>query len=228
VPAGSVIETDPNAGSRVVEGATVEAVVSRGQERYSVPKLGGQPLTEVEGLLTEHHLALGTVTRVWSATVPKGVVVSASPSFGTELRKDSTVDVDVSRGQKPIDIVDFTGRRATRAQERLTKLGFKVTESEEHSDSVPKGRVISQDPDNGTGHKDDPVELVVSQGPVMVQVPDLRTKSVADATAALEELGLKIDVHRTDLYIGLDRIVRQDPGKDTSVAKGSTVTVSVV
>jgi serine/threonine-protein kinase len=155
-------------------------------------------------------------------------VVAASPSAGTEVRKDSAVDVTVSKGPQPIRIPDFTGRHATRAEERLKALGFTVDVTEEHSDTVPKGRVVSQSPSQGIGHRGDTVELVRSQGPVMVQVPDLQTKSVSEATAELEALGLKIAVHRTKLYVYLDRVVRQDPAAGTAVPKGSTVTVSVV
>ena len=228
VPAGSVISTDPAAGSRVLDGATVEAVVSKGQERYAVPRLGGRPVTEVEGLLTAENLTLGDVTRAWSESVPRGEVISATPSAGTELRKGTAVDVKVSRGPRPIRIPDFTGRRATRAEQKLTALGFTVDVTEEHSDTVPEGRVISQDPDTGTGHKGDRIELVRSQGPVLVEVPDLQTKSVSKATEELQALGLKIAVHRTKLYVYLDRIVSQDPEPGTSIPKGSTVTVSVV
>jgi serine/threonine-protein kinase len=228
VPAGSVISTDPGAGSRVLDGATVEAVVSKGQERYAVPQLGGQPFTEVAGLLTGSHLTLGDVTRAWSETVPRGVVIAASPSAGTQLRKGTAVDVKVSKGPRPIRIPDLTGHPAAQAEKRLQALGFTVHVTEEHSDTVPEGRVVSQDPSNGIGHKDDTIELVRSQGPVLVEVPDLQTKSVSEATTELQALGLKIAVHRTKLYVFLDRVVRQDPAAGTAIPKGSTVTVSVV
>ena len=63
VPAGSIIETDPAAGSRIVEGGTVEAVVSKGRERYAVPALAGKPLDDVEAILAERNLTLGEPTR---------------------------------------------------------------------------------------------------------------------------------------------------------------------
>jgi beta-lactam-binding protein with PASTA domain len=228
VPAGSIISTDPAAGSRVLDGATVAAVVSKGQERYAVPHLAGQPLTDAPTLLAPQHLTLGTVTRRWNGTVPSGAVIAASPSAGTEVRKDSSVDVTVSKGPRPIPIRDFTGRPAAHAEERLRALGFTVEVTEQHSDSVPEGRVVSQDPSQGNGHRGDTIGLVRSQGPVLVEVPELQTKSVTEARAELEALGLKIAVHRTQLYVYLDRVVRQDPAAGTAIPKGSTVTVSVV
>jgi len=134
----------------------------------------------------------------------------------------------VSRGPEPIKIPDFTGRNGDHADQKLTDLGFEVNVSEENSDSVPKGKVISQNPSSGKGFRGDKIDLVVSKGPVMVKVPELRADSVTDATAELTSAGLTIKVVRTALYIGVDRVVRQSPGSGDSIPKGSVVTVYVV
>jgi eukaryotic-like serine/threonine-protein kinase len=223
-----VISTDPAAGDRIVEGGTIEAVVSRGPERYEVPKLRGQELDAAEGTLEERNLALGEVTRVFHERVPEGVVLSSAPGAGTELQPGSVVAVTVSKGREPLDIQDFTGKDADRAQERLSGTGFEVEVTEENSDDVPEGRVISQDPARGTGFRGDVISLVVSKGPVMVEVPDLRTMSVDEATEVLEGAGLEIEVRESRFYINVDRVVRQDPGSGSSVPRGSTVVVVVV
>ncbi len=228
VTAGSVISTDPGGGDRIVQGGTVEAVVSKGPERYSVPRLHGKTLEKVTQLLEDRNLTLGDVTKVFRETVPEGRVVRATPSFGKELPPDSAVSVTVSKGPKPIRIPDFTGKDAERARSVLSGKGFEVTTSEDHSDTVDKGDVISQTPSSGKGFAKDEIELVVSQGPVMVTVPRLATQSVEDATAALEELGFRVEVVKTDLYIGWDRVVRQSPGGNESAPQGSTVTLSIV
>ncbi len=228
VTAGSVISTDPEGGDRIVEGSTVNAVVSLGPERYEVPTLREKELSEVGTLLEEHHLTLGQVTPVYNEVIKKGFVISADPTAGTELRPDAPVDVLVSRGPKPIKIPDFTGKKADRAETRLTELGFTVNRTEENSDTVDKGTVISQDPDKGEGIKDDEIDLVVSKGPVMVEVPSLKAMSVTDATQTLAGLGFRIDVRRNDLYVGLDRVLQQSPGSGEYLPKGSTVIVYVV
>jgi beta-lactam-binding protein with PASTA domain/serine/threonine protein kinase len=228
VTAGSVISSDPAGGSRVLEGSTVDVVVSKGPERYSVPRLRGRPLTDVASLLAAEKLTLGTVEQVWDEKLEEGLVVAASPRFGTELRRGSAVDVTVSKGPKPIRIPDFTGKDGERAQQRLAELGFQVEVTEEHSDEVPEGRVVSQDPSDGRGFRDDEVRLVVSQGPVMVEVPDVRTRGTSDATQTLAALGFEVEVVHTQFYIALDTVVRQSPGAGTSLPKGSTVTIYTV
>jgi serine/threonine-protein kinase len=159
--------------------------------------------------------------------VDRGLVISADPGAGTELRRDSVVTVTVSKGPKPIDVPDFTGESAARAESRLEALGFAVSTSEEHSDTVDKGVVMDQTPDEGTAYKGDEVELLVSKGPVMVDVPDLQGMSVEEARSALSSVGLGIDVEEVSLYIGLDTVVTQDP-ESGALPKGSTVTVGIV
>ena len=155
-------------------------------------------------------------------------MISVDPSAGTELRRDSVVTVVVSRGQRPVEIPDFAGKSAERAQSKLAELGFEVSVTEENSDTVDKGVVIDQTPDDGTGFKGDQIELVVSKGPVLVVVPDLAGMSVESATDELAAVGLGIDVSETRLYIGLDTVVEQDADGGTSLPKGSVVTVGVV
>lgn len=228
VPAGSVISTDPAAGSDIVEGGTVEAVVSLGPERYTVPKLGGKPFTEVEELLEGNNLVLGDVEEVFHEKVEEGLVIAADPGVGTELRKDAAVNVTVSKGPKPIKVVDFTGKDADKAEEKLTGLGFVVERTEEHSDDVELGDVITQDPDSGKGFRDDTITLLVSKGPVLVEVPNVRTLSVEEATAELEAIGLEVAIQETEFFVGLNRVVRQSVDDGDSIPKGDTVTLYIV
>ena len=228
VPAGSVIGTDPEAGSRVVDGSTVEVVVSKGLERYTVPRLHGLRLAAAEAAVTEASLTPGDVVERWHDRVPEGRVIIASPSAGQEERRDTPVDLVVSKGPEPVEVPDLAGKDADRAQERLRELGFEVRVAEEHSTTVEEGAVLSQRPDRGTGHRGDRIDLVVSLGPVMVEVPDLSAMSVEEATDALRDAGLEVEVRETQLFVGLDRVVEQDLEPGEAVPEGSVVTVSVV
>ena len=69
---------------------------------------------------------------------------------------------------------------------------------------------------------------MVSKGPVLVEVPNVRTMSVDEATTALESVGLKIDVVQTEFYVGLNRVVRQSVDDGEAIPKGDTVTVYIV
>ena len=172
VPAGRVIATDPGAGARVLDGGTVTLTLSLGKERYDVPKVRGLTEDEAQDALLATHLAFGRSIGRYSEKVAKGIVLGSDPKPGTTLRPGAAVNLVVSLGRRPIKVPDWTGRDADQAERALEGRGFAVDRStEEFSDTVPEGRVVSQSPTSGTLFRGDTVRLVVSRGPELVQVP---------------------------------------------------------
>ncbi len=228
VPAGAVLSTEPAGGERVVRDGTVEAVLSRGPERHDVPRLRGQPLDRARATLQDARLSFGEASYVWSEQVAQGAVVGSDPASGTTLRRDAVVDLTVSKGPKPIKVPDLTGRDAGAATAALRKLGLVAQTSRENSDSVPQGDVVSQTPGSGRLFRGDPVQLVVSKGPVMVVVPEVRRMSPEKATATLTALGFSVTTEKVEYYIGLGLVVKQTPGDGERAPRGSTVTIYVV
>ncbi|MDN4176053.1 PASTA domain-containing protein, partial [Nocardioides sp. SOB77] len=72
-----------------------------------------------------------------------------------------------------------------------------------HSDDVAEGDVISQDPVDGTLFRGDTVGLVVSRGPELVEVPNVRASGVDAAREELEALGFDVDTRKAPGYLGL-------------------------
>ncbi len=228
VAAGSVVSTDPAGGENVLRDGTVTAVLSQGPERHEVPALRGMSLDQAQVALQDAGLSYGDATYRFSETVAKGVVLSADPAPGTELKRDAAVDVVVSKGPRPVKVPDLTGKDAKAATRALEKRGFQVDSSEENSDTVAKGVVISQSPRTGTLFKDDTVRLVVSKGPVMVEVPKVEGMGTAAATRTLEAAGFQVKSEKTQYYVGLEFVVKQQPGRGDKAPRGSTVTIFVV
>ncbi|WP_245861832.1 Stk1 family PASTA domain-containing Ser/Thr kinase [Phycicoccus duodecadis] len=227
VAAGTVISVDPRVGATVSRGTEVVLTVSKGPERYSVPKVQGMTVAEATRQLEENSLALGKVTRVYSETVPNGQVVSNEPAAGASVKRGTPVAVSVSRGRRPITVKDYTGTKAEAATQALTQLGLKVDAgTQENSDTVPKGSVISQSPRDGILYQGDTVTLVVSKGPVMVDVPNVVGKQTGEARTILEGLGFAVKVEKAlGGFFGTVRF--QDPA-DGQAPKGSTVTITIV
>lgn len=228
VAAGSVVSTDPGAGSRILPDGTVSAVISKGPERYAVPALRGMTVDAAQDALQRASLAFRDLTRRYDARAARGVVLGSDPGAGKELRNGAAVDLFVSRGPRPIDIPDLTGRDGAGARRALVELGFQVEVTRRNHDSVPKGDVVAQSPSSGTGTRGDPVELVVSKGPVLVAVPDVTRMGIEDATNAIEAAGLQVQTQNSDLYVGLGFVVSQTPGADEMVPRGSTILLSLV
>jgi serine/threonine-protein kinase len=229
VARGAVMKTDPGAGERIRKHGTVQVVISLGPERHPVPDVKGMTLDQAQAALQDAHLAFGRTIGKYSEKIAQGEVITADPAPGSKQRRDTAVDLVVSKGRKPIKIPDYTGKSAAAATKALTKLGFKVDDdTRQFSDAVAAGRVITQSPSGGTGHRGDEISLVVSKGPETVQLPDLRTKSYADAKETLEGLGLVVESRRSPFYIGIDRVGGMEPGPGSTVRRGSTVVLVLV
>ncbi|HET8962147.1 Stk1 family PASTA domain-containing Ser/Thr kinase [Nocardioides sp.] len=229
VPAGQVMSTEPSAGENVLDGGTVVVVLSLGKERYDVPKLRGLTEDRAQDRLLDTNLAFGQSVGRYSETVPEGTVLRSDPPVGTTLRPDAVVDLVVSKGPRPIRIRDFTGQDADRAIAWFERRDLEVDTSSEHSDSVAEGDVISQSPVDGTAFAGDPVELVVSDGPELVEVPSGLVASGVDAARErLEAAGFEVEVENDNGYIGLGYVFRVDPSSGTMVPAGSTITLYLI
>lgn len=229
VPRGAVISTQPGPGAKVVDGGQIDAVVSRGPERYPVPALVGLSRAAATAALGTARLSAGEVTEVWSESAPAGTVTKASTAAGTQVRPGTAVALSVSKGPKPVRIADWTGKPADDAVAALRKSGLEVAVTTDHSDTVPAGRVISQDPGAGSGQKGDRVALVRSLGPVLVTVPNVRAMGVRAAEKVMQDAGFKTRVRAAAVnYIGVGFVVSTSPGARSQAPKGSTITLFVV
>ena len=108
-----------------------------------------------------------TVDQQYSDTVEEGVVISQTPSSGSKLKAEGTVNIVVSKGKesKAVSVPSVVGQSEGSAMTTLNNAGFKVTTEYQASSSISSGNVISQTPTSGT--ELDPgktVHLVISTG----------------------------------------------------------------
>jgi eukaryotic-like serine/threonine-protein kinase len=229
VQSGLVIDTDPGAGSKIVKGGRIEATVSRGPERFSMPTVVGLSRPAAESAVQEANLTLGKVTEKYSETVRTGIVLSASKKPGTSLKRDATVDLVISKGPTPIRIRNYVGQWSSGAERALRRRGFTVVTKTAHTDEVAKGLVIKQDPASGRGRKGDTITLTESLGPVLVRVPNVRSMGIRAAEKVMADAGFKTRMRPVPVnYIGLGFVVYTNPRARSAAPKGSTITLFVV
>ncbi|WP_188835640.1 Stk1 family PASTA domain-containing Ser/Thr kinase [Flexivirga endophytica] len=229
VARGVVVSASPHAGNDARKNSTVTLTVSKGPERYTVPSVVGRSEAAARNAIEKAHLRVGKVSHAYDEKVAEGKVARVDPSGGSAQKPKTTVDLVVSKGKRPIDIADVTGQPSADAKQTLTDAGFTVTFGpEQHSDTVAKGDVISQDPPNGTGHKGDAIQLVVSKGPVLVTVPKVIGMSSGAAKEKLEGLGFQVKTSYPLLVPVLFQVQGQSVKADTQAPKGSTITIDVV
>jgi serine/threonine-protein kinase len=228
VPAGKVLSSDPEPGERVRTDGTVTVVLSKGPERYDVPKVTGLTLEDATKELEARTLTVGTVDKEFSDTVPKGRVISSSPKAGTEVRAETVIDLVVSKGLPPVEVPNVVGSTFDAASAELAGLGLQIRKVDErYRDGTTAGEVLSQSPASGARVvKGTTIEVVVSLGPPLVEVPDVTFDSVSDATATLEAAGFTVQAEARCSVLGCTRIVLdQNPNGGTKAPRGSTVVI---
>jgi serine/threonine-protein kinase len=121
-------------------------------------------------------------------------VVSTDPEAGAEADREEGVTLTISRG---IEVPAVTGQELEEAQRTLEELGLTVSVTEEESEEVDEGLVITQSPDTGsTLGSGGEVSLTVSTGPPGIDIPDVTGMRVDEAEDELEEAGFKVKVER--------------------------------
>ncbi len=195
IAAGIVIATKPGGGGRVRSGGTVDLIVSKGPERYIVPDFKGITQEQALTLLQKNSLVLGTIKEVFNSKIPQGVVISSDPASGIAVKKDTSINLKISKGADLIILNSYINKSSDQALTELTDAGFKVSSTFAYSNTIPIGAVISQSPQGGdTFPKGTKVSIVVSQGSETVFIPNVYSLTQEKATSLLEDMDLTVIV----------------------------------
>ncbi|MFM9367403.1 Stk1 family PASTA domain-containing Ser/Thr kinase [Streptomyces sp. Da 82-17] len=220
---GTVMATDPKAGSQIRNSGSVTLTISLGPRIVAVPDLKSTPLEKAKNDLRDRGLDPGMVTRQFSDEVPRGAVISTDPAVGTKVKPGAAIALTVSKGS-PVDVPDVVGEALDDARAELQEAGLKVEiEPERVFSEEDKGTIAVQRPGEGAqlAHGDT-VTLKVSKGPDMVEIPDVSGLSKDEATQKLKSAGFKVNVQRW--FVG-DTVWDQSPGAGEEAPRGTEVTI---
>ena len=236
---GSPVAVDSHVSMR--QNLKVNVVVSKGIRMATIPSdildttsaNGKSPLEALKqaGFTNIKHDA---AKDEYSLTAPEGSALSITPEPGTTLRHGARVTVSLSKGPMPVTMPDIVGRSKDEAARTLDDLRLKATFTEEFSDTVAAGNVISTSVDKDTQLRwGDAVEVVVSKGPETVTIPNVVGKTYDEASKMLKALGL--DVKKSAPLGDLTHVVRlqnPDAGDQVRVRDGdgnpTVITLTVV
>lgn len=93
VPAGRVVQQDPDPRTPVKRGSTVAVVISRGPQRVKVPEIAGKGLPASQAALSGAGLALGRTLGAFAADKTEGSVLGSDPGPGEEVAPATPVHV---------------------------------------------------------------------------------------------------------------------------------------
>ncbi|MFP3916326.1 Stk1 family PASTA domain-containing Ser/Thr kinase [Lysinibacillus telephonicus] len=168
VEEGLVIGTNPKAGLTRVEGTEITLIVSLGTEKIEMKNYVGQQANQVITILENGQFKDIDVEDVYSSNEPEGTIIEQQPAAGEEIVPEETsVTLKVSKGKNYIKVSDLTDYNDAALREYEKSSGFKINKkSEEYSDTVPAGNVISQDPKaNESLEEGGTIDVVISKGP---------------------------------------------------------------
>lgn len=222
VPVGLVIRTEPGSGA-LYFGGDIKIITSAGPAVVELPKLVGKNVAEATTALLGAGLRLGKVTS-WFGEAPIGTVYETSAGSSTELPGGTFVDLKVSLGSIPI-VAGLSQDVATAA---LTTVGLKVSGiTEEFSDTVAKGQVISLVPSAEQLGEGGEVSLKISKGPDLVAVPAVIGETILAAQGALQAAGfvVVVDTDQLSSRWGIVKVKRASQTAGTLIRSGSTITI---
>lgn len=201
VPKGLVAATDPKEGGLAQRGSKITVLVSIGPKMLSVPTFAGMTEAQASTAATDAGFTVATSSSLFSSDVAKGLIIRAVDAQGAPLpatyAEGAAITFIVSAGPVP----DVVGKTVDEATAALRAVDLTVgARNEEFSDTVEAGKIISVSiPDTGV-KPGDVIDVVVSKGPDLVDVPNLVGLTVADALAKLTDLGFSASTNTPEEY----------------------------
>jgi len=190
-----------------------------------VPQLVGLSKADAEQTASDAGLSVEYGKPKFSDTVSENVVLEQRPGDGNSIDEGDTITVVLSRGPENRTVPSVKDKPEAEALKLLEAENLTPVRSEEESQDVPKGNAIRTEPAADTTVKvDAKVRLVISKGRGSTSVPDVAGLSRDDAQALLTKRDLKVTVTtEASDDTPADSVIRQEPGPNTTVEKGSEV-----
>lgn len=173
----------------------------------SVPNFVGLAPAYAEQLASQNGLLLSREERFYSSDVPVGHVVSQEPAPGTKVRRGWRVRVAESLGPQRVTIPSVIGDSERAAELNLQRRGLDVgSVSTISTPELPSDQIVAQSPPPDAQGIVSPKVNLLYNAPAAAEktyvMPDLVGASLAEATVAVTDAGLKVG--------GLRTIVAQD------------------
>jgi serine/threonine-protein kinase len=170
--------------------------------------------------------------REFSRQEERGRVFDQRPAPGQRLEEGQTVTILVSRGVQQVEVPEVTGLSQEEAEAEIAQAGLQVGSVSTENSETEAGIVIAQSPEARTEvDRNSAVNIVVSEGPATVAVPDVLCQDKASARSEVEGAGLDYEEGSKTFSDECDGaagvVIEQNPAPETEVAPGTTVTVTV-
>jgi serine/threonine-protein kinase len=218
------------AGLAVLLGITSWWVLIGPGASVKFPSVVGATTEQANSTLTALGLTTTVVEERFDEDIAKGRVISTDPFAGDSIAVGGTVKLVVSKGAERYTIPSLVGLTPEAAVNLLAKSPLKVGEiTEVFNGKVPKGFVISSNPEQGTRVKRDAlVDMVVSKGVETFNLTSYVGSNGEQALTELTEAGFNVTTtYAFDEKVMPGEVISQNPAAGAALAKGSAVEIFV-
>jgi beta-lactam-binding protein with PASTA domain len=168
-PKGQIIRQSVIAGRDIRANQRIDVIVSMGVQLVELNNYEGGILhiDEVQTRLRRQGFSDSNIRIKYeeNETVPTGYVIRTDPPANSMIAVDTHLTVYVSYGESQTTVPDLVGLTRTQAEERAKMFDVIIIFYEDYSDSVERGRIISQDISPMTSiNKFSTIEVLISLG----------------------------------------------------------------
>lgn len=230
---GQIISQSVDAGTEVEANTTIVVDICGDGEEVEVPDVTGYTREKAVKALEDLGFTVD-VAEAYSDDVASGKVISTSPKAGKKVDKSTVINMVVSKGpeQAEFSVPKIKGLSEADAKAKLKEAKLASgTVTQDYSDTVEEGYVISQSVKAGTKVPEGTaVSYVVSKGKKIedVYIGNYSGMSEADAVSKAKGKGLNtaVDYEYSD-SVASGLVTRTEPGNGGTVKAGGTLKIWV-
>lgn len=231
IPAGSVVRTFPEAGTKLQAKGEVRVRLSKGPGKDTVPNLVGVDLDQAKAMLTGTGFELVVSDKQYNDTVPENSIIKQTPDPDSDADKGTKIEVVVSLGAKipTVMVPKLIDLKIDDAKKLLTSNKLKVgtITTKTTPDAAQVGKVYYQSVEAGKnvqeGYSIDLSYYIAEAKPQQVAVPDFKGKTIKAAKADTLVTSGKIILTLPDGAADDWVISGQDKTAGSMVDEGTTV-----
>ncbi len=198
------------AGTEVPSGSLVRVTISSGSGKTQIPDVRWMNEETGTKLLKDEGLVAVNVETDTESDERAGIITGITPEVGADAKFEDVITIRVAAGKEEkaqetgtVAVPAIISEEQEQARSMLAQSGLHLEKTAlAYSLEVPRGQVISQEPEAGTTvDAGSTVQVVVSNGPRQIYVYSVVGWNVTEAEERLQGSGFKV---RTDYAYNAD------------------------
>jgi serine/threonine-protein kinase len=229
LPKGQVFAQDPEGGTLLAKGESVNLRVSGGLGKEKVPPVEGKDAETARADLNLAGFKSVEMKEETSETIAVGLAIRTTPEAGRSVVITQPITLFISLGKPKVAVPQIApGLTLSDAITLLKEAGLTAQAVLQPSDTVAKDRVIATDPPGGTEvDKGSVVKVLMSSGPEL-KVPNVVGQTQAAATSTLQSAGFNVTTTTVaSEAASLGKVISQTPTGGTTTTPGATITLTI-